>query len=423
MTKLEEKFPIPTVLHQLQIGRSIGIPACMVAVTALLLASAGCQAPKAQSAGPPPPVPVSVAVATQETVPEEIHAVGTVEASAIIQVKSQVAGELQKVDFVEGGIVHKGDKLFQIDPRPYQEALRQAESAVARDGAQLRQAQANLARDVAQSKNADADAARYAELSKEGVVSKSQNDQFRTSAEALRESIRADQAAIESARASLESDRAAVDRAKLDLSYCEIHSPVTGRAGNLLVHAGNLVQANGSPLVVINQVTPIFVSFGVPEEHLPVIRRNSAARKLVVEASPQDEPNRRQRGSLSVIDNTVDTATGTIHLKATFDNQNGLLWPGQFVSVALTLDQHSGAIVVPSEAVQAGQTGQMIYVVKPDQSVEPRVVKVGSTHGSKVIIEQGIAAGDKVVTDGQLRLYPGAHVRPVPAGTIDSQTL
>jgi multidrug efflux system membrane fusion protein len=395
----------------------------LLAVAAVLLTSAGCKAPKPRAAGPPPPVPVSVAVATQETVPEEIHAVGTVEASAVIQVKSQIAGELQHVYFVEGGNVHKSDKLFEIDPRPYQQALRQAESAVARDNAQLQQAQANLARDVAQSKNADADAARYAELSKEGVVSKSQNDQFRTSAEALRESMRADQAAIESARASLESDRAAVDRAKLDLSYCEIHSPVSGRAGNLLVQPGNLIQANGAPIVVINQVAPIFVSFGVPEEHLPAIRRNSATRKLVVEASPQDEPGQRLRGSLSVIDNTVDTTTGTIHLKATFDNQRNVLWPGQFVNVALTLDQRNDAVVVPSEAVQAGQTGQMIYVVKPDQSVEPRVVKVGPSHGAKVIIEQGLAAGEKVVTDGQLRLYPGAHVRAVPAGVVDSQTL
>lgn len=407
---------ISTVLLKTELG-------FLFALTAVLLSGSGCNAPRAQTAGPAPPVPVSVAVATQETVPEEIHAVGTVEPSSIIQVKSQIAGELLHVYFVEGGNVHKGDKLFDIDPRPYQETLRQAEAALARDTAQLRQAQANLARDVAQSKNADADAARYAELSKEGVVSKSQNDQFRTTAEALRQSIQADQAAIESARASLESDRAAVDRAKLDLSYCEIHSPVSGRAGNLLVHAGNLVQANGNPLVVINQVTPIFISFGVPEEHLSIIRRNSAARKLIVQASPQDEPGQPLRGSLAVIDNTVDTTTGTIHLKATFDNQRGSLWPGQFVNVALTLDQHSNAIVVPSEAVQAGQNGQMIYVVKPDQSVEPRVVKVGPSHGAKVIIEQGIAAGEKVVTDGQLRLYPGAHVRPVPAGAVDSQTL
>lgn len=396
-----------------------------IALISLALTASGCHAPKsAQSAGAPPPVPVSVAVAKTEAVPIEIRAVGTVEASAIIQVKSQVAGELIRVQFTEGGNVNKGDLLFEIDPRPYQQALRQAEAAVSRDQAQLRQAQANVARDTAQSKNADSDATRYEQLSKEGIVSKTQNDQFRTSAEALRESIRADQAGIESARASLESDRAAADRAKLDLSYCEIRSPVAGRAGNLLVHAGNLVQANGAtPLVVINQLTPIFVSFGAPEEFLAGVRRNSAARKLPVTASPQDDPGRAAHGLLTVIDNTVDTNTGTIRLKATFDNKESLLWPGQFVNVALTLETQKDAIVVPAEAVQAGQRGQMIYVVKADQTVEPRIVTVGASHGNNTVVQNGIAAGETVVTDGQLRLFPGARIQPVPAGKIDSQTL
>ncbi len=396
-----------------------------IGLVALALEVGGCRAPKsAQSAGPPPPVPVSIAIAKQESVPLEVRAVGTVEASAIIQVKSQVSGELMRVRFAEGGNVNKGDLLFQIDPRPYQQALRQAEGSVARDQAQLRQAQANLGRDIAQSKNADSDASRYDQLSKEGIVSKTQNDQFRTSAEALRESILADRAAIESARASLESDRAAVDRAKLDLSYCEIRSPVAGRAGNLLVHAGNLVQANGAnSLVVINQLTPIFVSFGAPEEFLAAVRRNSAVRKLQVTASPQDDPGHAAHGLLTVIDNTVDTNTGTIRLKATFDNKERVLWPGQFVNVALTLETQKDAIVVPTEAVQAGQRGQMIYVVKADQTVEPRVVTVGASHGNKTVVEKGIAAGETVVTDGQLRLFPGARIQPVPAGKIDSQTI
>ncbi len=385
---------------------------------------AGCQAPKAQSAGPPPPVPVSIAVATQEPVPVEIHAVGAVEASAVIQVKSQISGELDRVAFTEGGNVNRGDLLFEIDPRPYREALRQADAAVARDSAQLRQAEATLARDVAQSKNADTDAARYAQLAKDGVVARSQDDQYRTAAEALKASIQADQAAIESARASLESDRAAVDKAKLDLSYCEIRSPVTGRAGNLLVHAGNLVTANGpTGLVVINQLEPIWVSFGVPEEHLSAIRRNSASRKLAVEALPRDDPSKVVRGVLTVIDNTVDTATGTIRLKATFNNEARVLWPGAFVNVSLRLDTQQNAIVVPAEAVQPGQKGQIVYVVKSDQTVEPRPVTVGPSHGNRVIIDKGIAAGESVVTDGQLRLFPGAHIQPVPAGKIDSQVL
>ncbi len=395
-------------------------------ILASVLLFPGCgNAPKeVRSAGAPPAVPVSVATAVQQSVPVEIHAIGTVEASKVVQVKSQIAGELMSVHFIEGSDIQKGDLLFEIDPRPYQEALRQAEGAVAKDRAQLAQAEANLGRDRAQLKFADADAARYEALLREGVASRAQYDQARANADALKESVRADQAAIDTARAALQSDLAAVDRAKLDLSYCQIRSPISGRAGNLLVHEGNLVQANGDKaLVVINQITPIFVSFGVPEEHLSAIRRSSSARQLPVKASPQDNPERNVAGVLTVIDNTVDPATGTIRLKATFDNVERLLWPGQFVSVVLTLDTRRNAVVVPSEAVQAGQQGPFIYVAKPDQTVELRKVAVGISVGKGMVIDKGIVAGETVVTDGQLRLFPGAHIQPVPAGNIDSKGL
>ena len=397
---------------------------CCVAI-AVLLASSGCTGPtKTQSAGPPPPIPVSTAVATQESVPNEIRVIGNVEASAVIQVKSQVAGELTRVHFVEGGFVNKGDLLFEIDARPYQDALRQAEAAIARDSAQLRQAEANLAREKAQSKTAEADASRYDQLTKEGVVSRTQYEQFRTNADALQESMRADQAAIESARASLEGDRAAADRASLDLSFSQVRSPVSGRAGNLLIHAGNLVKANGdNAVVVINQVTPIFVSFGVPEQHLAAIRQNSATQKLAVQVFPQGDPSHSIRGILKVIDNTIDTNTGAIRLKATFANDQRVLWPGQFVNVTLTLDTQRNATVVPAEAIQAGQQGPTIYVVKKDQTVEPRLVTAGESRGGKVVIEKGVVPGETVVTDGQLKLFPGARIQAVPAGKIDSQPL
>jgi len=388
----------------------------------LLLTS--CSAQKAQTAGAPPPVPVSVATATQESLPVEIRAIGVVEPSETVQVKSQIGGELMNVRFVEGADIHKGDLLLEIDPRPYREALRQAEAALARDGAQLRQAEANLARDAAQSKFASADAARNEEMAKAGLVPRVQSDQSRTNADALQESIRADQAAVESARAAIESDRAAVDRAKLDLTYCEIRSPISGRAGNLLVHAGNLVKANGdNALVVINRIKPIFVTFAVPEGKLAAIRQGSSARKLPVEVSLQNEPGKRVRGVLSVIDNTVDANTGTIRLKATMQNEAGILWPGQFVNVSLTLDTLRNATILPAEAVQPGQQGQLVYVVKPDKTVESRNVTVGPAVGRKVIIEKGVAPGETVVTDGQLRLFPGARIEPVPAGKIDSQPL
>jgi membrane fusion protein, multidrug efflux system len=402
--------------------RWIPIVVWILSLTMLLVGSA-CQSPKAQSAGLPPSVPVSTAPVTEESIPLTIHAVGRVEPSAVVQVKSQIAGAITRVAFTEGANVRAGELLFEIDERPYRNALRQAEASVARDTALLRQAEANLERDRAQAASAKADAERNRQLNLEGLASRSQNEQSQAAAGALEASIAADQAAIESARASFESDQSAVDRAKLDLAYCEIHAPVSGRTGNLLIAKGNLVPVNGNPLVVINQLTPIWATFAVPEDSLASIRHNSAEHKLPVKAVPRDNPGRVVEGALVVIDNTVDAATGTIHLKAAFENQAGLLWPGQFVDVVLTLDTLRHAVVVPSEAVQAGQNGQMVYVVKPDQTVAARPVKVGANYSDKLIVDEGLKAGETVVVDGQLRLFPGARVQVVPAASIDSKPL
>jgi multidrug efflux system membrane fusion protein len=367
-----------------------------------------------------PIVPVSVARATQESVPTELRVVGTVEASAIVQIKSQISGQLLRVSFTEGQNVVQGDLLFEIDPRPYEEALRQAEANVARDRAQIAQMEATLARDAAQARFNQSDADRYAELAKAGVVSRSQSDQAKTGADVARESARATQAGIASAKAALDADLSAVGTAKLNLDYCQIRSPLSGRTGNLLVHAGNLVKANDVPLVVIHRVSPIFVNFNVPEQHLAAVRRLNANHQLAVHVFAQDDATRGSTGTLSVIDNTVDTATGTIHLKATFDNRDGVLWPGQFVTSVLTLDTIQGATVVPAEAVQAGQQGQFIYVVGPDSKVAIRVVTPGRAFGRKMVIEKGIAPGDTVVTDGQLRLFPGAQVQLVDPAKLDA---
>src|ERR1051326_1827729 len=384
-----------------------------VAASALIILICSCSpTPQAKSGGPAfPPVPVIVGQATKESVPIQVQSVGNVEAFSTVEVKAQVAGPIVSVKFAEGSIVKQGDPLFEIDPRPFRETLKQVEASVAKDEAQLRVAEANLARSRAQLKNAKAESVRFEQLSKEGISTQQQEDQIKTNAEVVEHGVSADEASIESIRATLESDRAAVEQAKLNLDYCTIRAPITGRAGNLLVHAGNLVKANGdTPMIVINQISPVFVMFGVPERYLSTIAFQRVQQKLAVDASPDKNQEKVAHGTLAVIDNAVDPTTGAIRLKAIFDNKDGRLWPGQFVNISITLEKRS-AVLVRSEAVQAGQNGPFLYIVKSDQSVEPRPVVVGQTVRDSVIIEKGLTAGEAVVTDGQSRLFPGAKVK------------
>jgi multidrug efflux system membrane fusion protein len=386
----------------------------------------GCKQQKkgpAAAGGMMPMVPVSMAKATQESVPTDLRVVGTVEASAIVQVKSQVAGQLASVAFTEGQDVAQGDLLFRIDPKPFEEALRQAQAAAARDRAQVAQSQAMLAHDTAQAQYADIDASRNDQLVKEGLASRSQYDQSKSSADVARESVHATQASIDAAKATLQADEASIAAAQLNLGYCEIHAPIGGRTGNLLVQAGNLVKVNDVALVVIHRIEPIFVNFSVPEQRLAAIRRLGAGHKLPVRALVEGDAVHAAEGFLSVIDNTVDASTGTIHLKATFENRDRLLWPGQFVTVMLTLDTIENATLIPSEAIQAGQRGPFVYVVKANQTVESRPVTPGIVVNGKTVIEKGVSAGETVVTDGLLMLFPGAPVRAVDPAKLGTGPL
>jgi len=365
-------------------------------------------------------MPATVAVAIRKTVPIEVNAIGNVEAYSTVSVKALASGELMEVCFQEGQEVKKGDLLFQIDPRPFESALRRAEGNLARDTAQLHQAEANLARDTFQARNADVQVRRYEDLLKEGVVAKEVFDQFRTTADAFEATLQADQASVEFANAAIRSDRAAIENAKLELEYCTIRSPMDGRTGNLVVHRGNIVKANEiPPLVVITQIQPIYVSFSVPEQHLSDIKKHMAAGKLEVAATIPKEQTHAGGGVLSFIDNMVDRSTGTIRLKASFQNREKLLWPGQFVDVSLQLSTRPNSICVPSRAVQTGQSGQYVFVVKPDSTVEARVVAASMSMRGEMVIEKGLEAGETVVTDGQLRLAPGVKikVKTNPEGT------
>jgi len=332
---------------------------------------------------PKPTVPVTAGSVIQKTVPVQVRAIGNVEAYSTVAVKSQNGGVLTRVHFREGEYVNKGALLFTIDPRPYEAALKQAE--------------ANLAKDTAQLENARKDVRRYAELVKKGYVAQEQYDQISTNAASFEAIVNADMAVVENAR--------------LQLKYCYIYSPITGRTGNLIADEGNLIKANAdTAMVVINQVQPIYVTFSVPEQNLPEIKRYMAEGKLRVEAFLSKEDVNPEQGVLTFIDNAVDLATGTIELKGTFANKEKRLWPGQFVSAVLTLTSQPDAIIVPSQSIQTGEKGQYVFVIKNDLTVEDRPVIVGRTLNSETVIDKGLQSGERVVTDGQLRLVPGAKV-------------
>jgi multidrug efflux system membrane fusion protein len=356
-------------------------------------------------------VPVVVGRTVQKDVPVDLASIGNVEAFSTISVRAQITGTLNAVRFNEGDFVKAGDLLFTIDPRPYEAAVHQAEANLARDQALLTQAEATLARDVANQQYSAAEALRLSALNERGLLPKDQAEQGTSAAAAGQALVTADKAAIEGARAQLVAQQDAVESARLQLGYTAIKSPIAGRTGNLMAKAGNLVTANTTELITITEVAPIYVTFAMPAVHLDEIKRQASGASLAVTATPQSAGGHPASGALTFIDNAVDPATDTIKLKATFPNTDRALWPGQFARVSLRVATLEKATVVPSEAVQTGQDGQFVFLVKSDQTVEQRPVTTGQTADQDVVIKSGLNPGDVVVTEGQLRLEPGTRIQ------------
>ena len=352
-----------------------------LAFFAVLLLCTACTAkndkPKAK-----PPVPVKVAHAVQKDVPVQVKAIGNIEAYTTVAIKSQVSGQIARVHFTEGSDVEKGALLMSIDPEPFRATLSQCEAA--------------LAKDQAQAKFAHEQALRYEGLLTDGIVTRDQYESLQSNAASL--------------AATLVADRAAIKNAKIQLGYCSIRSPISGRTGTIALQPGNLVKANDLPIVTINQLSPIYVTFSLPEKRLLEIKRAMAAGQLRIEAIIPNEPGGTEVGTISFLDNAVNPATGTIKLKGVFANKSRKLWPGQFTDVLITLASRQNAVVVPTNAIQTSQEGEFVYVVKPDNKVEMRLVTSAAATAEETVIEKGLAPGETVVVDGQLRLTPGAVV-------------
>lgn len=386
-----------------------------VAGLILLLTLAGCPGEK-KAGGPPPganqPAPVHAAVAETARVPEELSAFGTAEPLSTIELKAQVSGEIVEVLFAEGERVTQGQALFRIDPRPFEAALAEAEANVARAIALRGQAEANLRENEVKAKNAQVELERNKTLLAREIVTQEEFDQSKTAAEALVASAGADAAAVRSTHENIRAAEAAVEVAKLNLSYCTIVSPLEGRTGSLMAHRGNLVSANASePLVVITQTAPMYVTFTVPEHQLPALRRAMAAGDVPVYAAAPDSSMEPITGRLVFMDNRVDTVTSTIRLKAEFENRDEVLWPGQYLSVRVGIGFQDNCTTVPSEAVQTGQEGAYVYVVTAENNAEMRPVKAGITHERITVINEGLQPGERVITEGHLRVAPGGPVR------------
>jgi multidrug efflux system membrane fusion protein len=328
-------------------------------------------------------VPVAIGKVVRKTMPLDLRVIGSVEPASTVEIRAQITGQLTSVGFKEGDDVKQGEVLFTLDRRPLEATLKQAE--------------ANLQRDVAQSANAEVQAQRLSDLAQRGIVSRDQLDTSKATAAAL--------------AGTIEADRAAVENARIQIQYATIAAPLSGRTGRLMVHEGSLIRANDiAPMVVVNQLSPINVTFAIPEAQLAPLKRYMQRGGVAVDVTPPGDAAARSTGRVTFIDNAVDPTTGTIKVKGSFPNGNYLLWPGQFVNVVLNLSEDRDAIVAPTAAVQTGPDGQYVFVVKKDQSADLRPVQVGRAIGNETIVTKGLQPDEIVVTDGHLRLTPGAKV-------------
>jgi len=378
------------------VRRAIGavVILSLAAIAAIWRLSPGTEVPVAAAQTPTPGVPVTAGTVAAQDVPVFLNGIGTVQAYNMVAIKSRVDGQIVKVDFKEGQDIKTGDPLFQVDPRPFQAALEQAQAAKQKDEAQLAGAQLDLDR--------------YEKLIGSGWQTRQSYDQQK--------------ATVGQLQASIKGDEAQINTAKLNLSYADIRSPIDGRLGARLVDKGNLVHANdNTPLVMITEIKPIFVSFTLPQDNFDDIRENHTKAPLVVYAYSGDGKKQLAEGKLTLIDNAIDQATGTIRLKARFENQDERLWPGEFVSLRVVLSTRENIATVPSQTVQDGPDGHYAYVIKPDNTVERRAVEVASIQDGIAVVTKGLAAGERVVVDGQYRLTNGARVNPAapsaPAAT------
>lgn len=385
----------------------------------MLLLAAGCTQPAAQpggpgGGGPKEPAPVRIAEARVESVPVELENIATAESVSTVEIKAQVSGEIIEVLFKEGDTVTEGQELFHIDSRPFEAALKMAEAKLARAAALREEASAQLSRNRAEAENMRTELERNKTLLDREMVTREEYDTARTAAAATSAAVDASAATVRSAGEDIRAAEAEVERAKLDLAYCVIRAPITGRSGALQTHKGDLVRANDTvPMVTLTQLKPIYVSFTLPEKYLVDVRLRSAQGPLKVRALIPEHEHTPILGELTFVDNAVDQETSTIRLKATFPNEDELLWPGQFVRVLVEMEIVNDVVVVPSQAVQTGQQGTYTYVIGADLKAELRPVKTGPRREGLTVISEGLGAGEKIVTDGHMRVAPGQEVRVI----------